>query len=80
MEEERRLFYVALTRSSQHLYVHAVKSQPLSQFLSEASWQRVLPAIETVSMLLQRDPETWQAADARELARCVDRYHLGRYF
>lgn len=80
MEEERRLFYVALTRSSQHLYVHAVKSQPLSPFLSEAGWRQVLPAVETVSALLQRNPKTWQAADARELAGCVDRYHLGRYF
>lgn len=80
MEEERRLFYVALTRSSHHLYLHAVKSQPLSPFLAETGWRQALPALREVGHILQRNPRSWQAIDAWQLARSVKRYGLNRYF
>lgn len=80
MEEERRLFYVALTRSSHHLFLHAVQSQPLSPFLAESGWQQVLPALRQVGSVLRRNPLSWQAADAWQLARSVERYGLNRYF
>ena len=80
LEEERRLFYVALTRSSRHLYLHAVKNQPLSQFLSESGWREVLPALQQSNVTLNRNPHEWQAAEIRSLLRCVAGYDLQRYF
>lgn len=80
LEEERRLFYVALTRSRHHLYLHAVKSQPLSPFLRESGWRRVLPDLEEVSDILARNPQSWQAEEALALVRSVGRYGLERYF
>lgn len=80
LEEERRLFYVALTRSSQRLYLHGVKSQPLSPFLRESGWRRVLPDLEEASDILARDPQSWQAEEALTLVRTVQRYQLEGYF
>ncbi|MFW6098122.1 MAG: ATP-dependent helicase [Chloroflexota bacterium] len=80
LEEERRLFYVALTRSRGQLYLHAVKSQPLSPFLGESGWRRVIPDLEEVNEVLAQDPQTWQAAQALAAARGVERYGLQRYF
>lgn len=80
LEEERRLFYVALTRSSRHLYLHAVKSQPLSPFLGESGWRRVLPDLKETQKVLTRDPQSWQAEEALAVVRCVARYRLERYF
>jgi DNA helicase II / ATP-dependent DNA helicase PcrA len=36
LEEERRLFYVALTRTRQDVYLYCLSSDPISQFLQEA--------------------------------------------
>ena len=80
LEEERRLFYVALTRTSRHLHLYAVKSQPLSPFLGEAGYQHVLPAVKQIKSILRRHPQDWQAAEACTLARFVARYDLERYF
>ena len=79
IEEERRLFYVALTRTRRHLDLHAVKNEPLSQFLKEAGWNSVLPAVRRLESLLARDPQSWQAAEALQLARAVTTFHLERY-
>jgi DNA helicase-2/ATP-dependent DNA helicase PcrA len=79
-EEERRLFYVALTRSSRHLYLHAVKSQPLSPFLHESGWRQVLPALQDLKAALRSNPQSWRAEDAWNVARGVARYDLERYF
>ncbi|HSM58489.1 MAG TPA: ATP-dependent helicase [Candidatus Sulfomarinibacteraceae bacterium] len=80
LEEERRLFYVALTRSSRHLYLHAVQGQPLSQFLREARWRQLLPTVRYLQKTLSRDPQTWQAQEAWILARNVQEHGLSRYF
>lgn len=80
LEEERRLFYVALTRSSQHLYLHSVKDRALSQFLDEAGYRQVLSAVRQVQTLLDRDPATWKAAEAWTVAKTVSAYGLESYF
>jgi DNA helicase-2/ATP-dependent DNA helicase PcrA len=79
-EEERRLFYVALTRSSSHLFLHAVKQQPLSPFLAESEARRLLPAFDRVRTLLRKDPDSWRARDALLLARTVAEEALADYF
>lgn len=80
LEEERRLFYVALTRTRRRLYLHAVKSRPLSPFLRESGWRRVLPDLEEINDILARDPQSWQVEEVLALVRSVDRHGLERYF
>jgi DNA helicase-2/ATP-dependent DNA helicase PcrA len=80
MEEERRLFYVALTRSSRHLYIHATKEDSLSQFLGEASYRSLLELLPRLQAILQRNPQRWQAEDALLLARTIARHKLHSYF
>lgn len=79
LEEERRLFYVALTRSSSHLFLHAVRGQRFSQFLREARWEGTLAAVQRMREILCRDPQSWQAADALALARDTAAYGLQSY-
>ena len=80
MEEERRLFYVALTRSRRDLSLHYVKTEPPSQFLREAAARSVLPLVEATAATLEQDPATWEADDALVVASAVSNLHLERYF
>ncbi len=80
MEEERRLFYVALTRSSRHLYIHATRDDNLSQFLREAGYHSLLELLPRLQSLLKRNPEQWVAEDALLLAKTVARHRLHSYF
>ena len=65
LEEERRLFYVAVTRTKRQLTICAIKSEEPSQFLPEAAYASTLAAARTVEQLLAREPHTWQAAKPR---------------
>lgn len=80
LEEERRLLYVALTRSRAHLYLCATQDEPLSPFLKETGWKAALSDLQELEATLARDAQTWRAADACGVARHVKRYQLGRYF
>lgn len=80
LEEERRLFYVALTRTKKFLYLHALRDQPISQFLNEAKWQALLPTLQKVQAILVREPQTWQAQDVLTIAQNVSQFHLQRFF
>lgn len=80
VEEERRLFYVALTRTKRDLFLYVSKDERPSRFLREANWQQTLPAIRQLRALLRRDPATWQAADAQLVAQTVAKLQLQRYF
>jgi superfamily I DNA/RNA helicase len=40
LQEERRLFYVAMTRARQHLRISAAGTKPLSAFVTEAGVER----------------------------------------
>jgi DNA helicase II / ATP-dependent DNA helicase PcrA len=80
LEEERRLFYVALTRSRAHLYLHVTTDEDVSPFLTEAQWETTLPALQRVRLALEKPPAQWQAADALALARAVRPLYLERYF
>ena len=80
IEEERRLFYVALTRTQSRLHLHMVRTEPPSQFLIEADWRNTLEAVRQVQMLVARDPASWQTADVLALARHTPALNLERYF
>ena len=80
LEEERRLFYVAITRPQEHLHLHYVQGRPLSQFLQGADWEATLAAVEAVGTALERKPTVWRTQDALALARHTASLGLERYF
>jgi DNA helicase-2/ATP-dependent DNA helicase PcrA len=80
LEEERRLFYVAVTRTKRQLTICAIKAEEPSQFLLEAAYASTLAAARTVDQVLAREPQTWQADETAAFLRHVTDYHLGRYF
>ncbi|GEM83067.1 ATP-dependent helicase [Meiothermus hypogaeus] len=79
LEEERRLFYVALTRSAQHTYLYALSSLPLSPFLKEAEHLQVLGAVERVGEALALLPEELSTAQTLALAQGAHKLGLERY-
>ena len=79
LEEERRLFYVALTRSSQHTYLYALSSLPISPFLQEAEYQQTLQAVERVGAALACAPEELSTAQTLALAQGVHKLGLERF-
>lgn len=79
LEEERRLFYVALTRSAQHTYLYALSSLPLSPFLKEAEHLQVLGAVEQVGEALALPPDELSTAQTLTLAQGVHKLGLERY-
>jgi DNA helicase-2/ATP-dependent DNA helicase PcrA len=79
-EEERRLFYVALTRTKQDLHLYTLKNGPISQFLNESRYEAALERVQRVRDLLASDPVDWQAMDARDLIKDVAELGLDSYF
>lgn len=79
LEEERRLFYVALTRSSQHTYLYALSSLPLSPFLKEAEYLQVLGAVEQVGEALTLKAQELSTAQTLALAQGVYKLGLERF-
>ncbi len=80
LEEERRLFYVALTRTQSDLHLHLVKTELPSQFLVEADWKNTLADVQILSAALARPPAEWRTAEALAVTRSAARLALGRYF
>lgn len=79
LEEERRLFYVALTRSAQHTYLYALESLPLSPFLQEAEYLQVLAAVDRVGEALKLKAEELSTAQTLALAQGAHRLGLERF-
>lgn len=80
LEEERRLFYVALTRTKHHLHLYAIQEKITSQFLAEANTKETLEAVRGLQLALDIPPEQWEAKEAWWLARYVSALHLQTYF
>lgn len=76
LSEERRLFYVALTRPQKDLELHVVKLRPPSIFMEGV--QKLIEGSPALSQALQNPASSWTPQDA---LRLVDVYaHLERYF
>lgn len=45
IEEERRLLYVAITRTKRHLHLYCLKDTSISQFFDEANYAQMLDAV-----------------------------------
>ncbi len=80
LEEERRLFYVALTRTKQELHIHYLKNEPISPFLQESRWHTVSKNERTLQKILNKPVSTWLAQDALTLAQQIKMGGYGRYF
>ena len=80
LEEERRLFYVALTRTQSDLHLHLVKTELPSQFLVEADWKNTLADVGILGSALARPPAEWRTADVLAVTRSASRLDLRRYF
>jgi DNA helicase II / ATP-dependent DNA helicase PcrA len=79
IEEERRLFYVALTRTKEHLALYCLGEEPISPFLYEANHAAVLPDVATMTRLLAQ-PDDWSVGDRDWVKAKTAEYHLQRYF
>lgn len=79
LEEERRVFYVALTRPQRTLHLHTVVGVPTSPFLLEAGHEAVLADTGRLRAALERDPGAWDATDARAVLTLPARLGLERY-
>lgn len=67
LAEERRLFYVALTRPQQHLELHVVKTRPPSIFMENV--QGLIELTPNLEAALAKPPSCWTAAEALLVVR-----------
>lgn len=79
LEEERRLFYVAITRSREQLFLYALKELPLSRFLNEAAYQETLSEVQEARTLLERPEAHWEVPEILTLIRHSRRLQLHQY-
>lgn len=80
LEEERRLFYVALTRAKHFIHLHCLKDKQLSQFLIEAGYQETLDAVTVIQSMLTSHPNTWRPQDIVMFTTWIPKLQLERYF
>ncbi|MCP5095824.1 MAG: ATP-dependent helicase [Chloroflexi bacterium] len=80
LAEERRLLYVALTRTRKHLHIHTLKKEPISRFLTEATYQTVLADVPKIEAILAKPTQKWQAAEAYLIAKQTNSFHFQRFF
>lgn len=80
LEEERRLFYVGLTRTRDQLYISATNDAPLSPFLHELRWRDTLKEMDAAAHVLAKSAADWRMRDALLLNQVVKRFGLESYF
>lgn len=79
VEEERRLLYVALTRSRRDLYIYHLNKEP-SSFLSQAKSAAVLKAVEQIRTAMSKPPTQWSMDELRAVAVSAPELGLMEYF
>lgn len=84
LEEERRIFYVALTRPEKMLHLHVVTNNdpdtpPTSQFLLEAAYEHTLHDVRQLGGVLDKDPERLTTPEVLALLRLPRALQLDRY-
>lgn len=80
LEEERRLFYVAVTRSRRDLLLLHDRNKTTSRFLAECDHVRTLPRLQAVRRALAVPPEKFGAAETIALTQAVHDLGLESYF
>lgn len=80
LAEERRLFYVALTRTKRDCSIYVVQGERRSQFLGEGSYQAVLTDVPKVGEVVTAVPQKWSAEAVYLLIQTVETYGLHRFF
>ncbi|WP_263788191.1 ATP-dependent helicase [Salinibacter grassmerensis] len=78
-EEERRLFYVALTRAQEQLHLSYDRTEPPSPFLAEADAEHRLALCDRVRQVPHRPADDWAAADVAWLCIGAGALQLRRY-
>lgn len=79
LEEERRLFYVGLTRPRENLYLYALRNLPASPFLAEAAYEQTLSQVQRLQQLLAQPVQHWQRSDLLLLAQSQTHLELKSY-
>ncbi len=79
LEEERRLFYVALTRTQERLYLARRDDADRSRFLDEAELDTQLPLCRAVRRGLTKDPAVLSDGDAARLCHGLHELDLDDY-
>lgn len=78
-EEERRLLYVAMTRTQRELHLLHAPQDKISRFLEQAGAQEVLVHADMLRRTLSRTEGSFTADDAVNLALGMRLYPLTRY-
>lgn len=79
MEEERRLFYVALTRTQQHLLLSSPTDGQRSPFLADASAETLLQKTDSVRTGLTSTPDALSDKEIISLCQHVTTLNLRSY-
>lgn len=79
IEGERRLFYVALTRACDELFLYRDESEPVSPFLRESEAESVLSACEEIRRVMHGAPEDLDQAAVARFCAAVERLSIDRY-
>lgn len=73
-EEERRVFYVAMTRARQELHLVVGDDDNTTRFLEDVKYDRVVHQHDRLDGLLKRGPQSWSAGDTFEAAEILGHY------
>ena len=79
-EEERRLLYVALTRTKRDLHLFQLEKEPISPFLRQAQSDITLQQVQALHHALNHPTPDWQATEALAVLKQTQAYKLERYF
>ena len=69
LEEKRRLFYVAITRPREQLFLYSLNNHPISRFLKEAAYEETLDTVQSVQNAFDSEAQDFDVEALLKLAR-----------